>query len=130
MALAEEFAAGGMFAVSLGSVTSVRTYGVGSGEATVEVRGVLIGCVSEWELPRAEDARAGPTGFFQRKGIPERSKAAAAPVSQAHRGILRGGLVVMSKRSGSSVSATEDQGSGGMAVSCSAGVGAKTELGG
>src|SRR5438477_11188253 len=127
MALAEEFAAGGMFAVSLGSVTSVRPYGVGSGEATVEVRGVLIGCVSEWELPRLEGARAG---FFQRKGIPERSKAAAAPVSQTHRGILRGGLVVVSKRSGSSVSATEDQGSGGMTVICSAGVGAKTELGG
>ncbi len=129
MALAEEFAAGGMFAVSLGSVTSVRTYGVGSGDATFEVNGVLLGGVSEWELPRADGARAGPTGFFQRRGILQRSKAAAAPVSHTHRGILRGGLVVVSKWSGSSVSATEDQGSGGGAMICSAGV-AKAELGG
>jgi hypothetical protein len=126
--LAGEFTTGGTFTVSLGSVTSVRTYGVGSGEATVEVSGVLLGCVSEWELPRFEGARAGPTVFFQRKGIPKRNKAAAAPVSHTHRGILRSGLVAVSNRSGSSVSATGVQGSGGGAVISSADVGAKAEL--
>jgi hypothetical protein len=127
MTLAEEIAAGGTAAVSLGSVTSVRTYGVGSGEATPEMNGVLLGCVSAF--PRFEVGRSEPTGFFQSKGIPKRNKAAAAPVSHTHRGILRSGLVVVSKRSGSSVSVTGDQGSGGGAMISSADVGATAELG-
>src|SRR5205823_4704548 len=126
--LAGEFTTGGTFTVSLDSVTSVRTYGVGSREATVEVSGVLLGCVSAF--PRFEVGRSEPTGFFQSKGIPKRNKAAAAPVSHTHRGILRSGLVVVSKRSGSSASATEDQGSGGGEMISSADVGAKAELGG